>query len=60
MSNIDIRKVAKQNGVFLYEIAKELNINDGNFSRKLRYELAESEKEKIFKIINKLKEERGQ
>lgn len=58
MKNNDIRKEAKKNGIFLYEIAKKLNINDGNFSRKLRYELATEEKEKILKIIEKLKKER--
>ena len=59
MSNSDIKQIAKQNGVFLYEIAKELNINDGNFSRKLRYELTNNEKEKILKIIEIIKEKRG-
>ena len=37
-----------------YEIAKELGIHEFAFSRKLRYELSEEEKEKILKTIKKL------
>ena len=58
MQNIDIREKAKSENVFLYEIANKLNINDGNLSRKLRFELSEEEKQKIFAIIKEIKEER--
>lgn len=40
MKNKDIREYAKSHGIKLWQIAAELNMNDGNFSRKLRYELA--------------------
>lgn len=53
--NIDIRETAKKNGIFLYEIAKKLHLQDANFSRKLRYELTNEEKEKIFAIIEEIK-----
>lgn len=56
MSNIEIRKKAKESGVHLWRIADVLGITDGNFSRKLRKELSEAEKEQIFKIIDDLKE----
>lgn len=56
MSNIEIRKKTKESGVHLWRIADVLGITDGNFSRKLRKELSESEKEQIFKIIDDLKE----
>lgn len=52
--NDDIKKAAKANGVRLWQIAARLDINDGNFSRKLRKELPESEKSKIFGIIKDL------
>ena len=58
MSNIEIKQLAKQNNIFLYEIAKELNSNDGNLSKKLRYEFSKEEKERIFKIIEKIKKEK--
>ena len=56
MKNKDIREAAKAAGVKLWQIAEKLGINDGNFSRKLRFELSEAEKAKIFKIIEELKE----
>ena len=52
--NEDIKSAAKRNGVKLWQIAARLNINDGNFSRKLRKELSESERERIFQIIDAL------
>ena len=56
MKNKDIREAAKAAGVKLWQIAEKLGINDGNFSRKLRFELSETEKAKILKIIEELKE----
>lgn len=57
MKNQDVRMAAKQAGVFLWQIAVELGINDGNFSRKLRKELPATEKERIMEIIEKLSKE---
>ena len=51
MENKDIRDAAKRAGVCLWQIAEQLGVNDGNFSRKLRRELPAQEKEKILKII---------
>ena len=55
-ANNDIRKKAKENGVALWQIAEKIGINDGNFSRKLRHELPEETKAKIYRIIDELKE----
>ena len=57
MKNQDVRMAAKQAGVFLWQIAAELGVNDGNFSRKLRKELPATEKERIMEIIEKLSKE---
>ncbi len=54
MKNLDIREQAQKSKVKLWEIAQELNINDGNFSRKLRKELTLKEKQKIFNLITKI------
>lgn len=54
MNNKDIREEAKKNGVKLWQIAEALGMYDGNFSRKLRHELAAEEKDKIRAIIKKL------
>ena len=57
MSNQDIRCAAAGAGVKLWKIADALGITDSSFSRKLRKELSQEEKEKIFSIIEKLAQE---
>ena len=54
MSNQDIRRTAAGAGVKLWQIADALGMADCSFSRKLRKELPEDEKEKIFSIIQRL------
>lgn len=54
MCNTDIKAKAKENGVKLWEIAEHLGLIDSNFSRKLRHELPQHEKEEIFTIIERL------
>lgn len=58
MHNKEIRVAAKNAGICLWEIAEAYGINDGNFSRKLRKELPQEEKDKILAIIDKLAKER--
>lgn len=58
MKNKEIRDYANAKNVKLWQIAAKLGINDGNFSRKLRFELSEDEKEKIKVIINEIAAER--
>ena len=57
MCNQDIRRTAAGAGVKLWQIADTLGITDSSFSRKLRKELPQAEKEKIFSIIQKLSQE---
>ncbi len=54
MYNKEIREAAKAAGVKLWQVADVYGVNDGNFSRKLRRELPQSEKEKILAIIEEL------
>ena len=54
MHNMDIREYAKKHGVLLWQIAGKLGISDGNFSRRLRTELAEDKKTEIKAIIDEL------
>mgnify|MGYP004561097611 CR=1 FL=1 len=58
MFNKEVRTYAKEKGVYLWEIAEALHINDGNFSRKLRKELPEVQKQEIIQIIDELAEKR--
>ncbi|MCC2836288.1 hypothetical protein MKC69_14215 [[Clostridium] innocuum] len=51
---MDLRDYAKSKGVKLWQIAEKLNINDGNFSRKLRKELPDQEKKKIIMIVDEV------
>lgn len=58
MENQAIREAAKQNNVLLWEIAERLHIADGNFSRKLRRELPDEQREQILSIISDIAAER--
>lgn len=55
MANEDIRKAAANAGVFLWEIAEGFGISDTNFSKRLRRELPDKDKAKIYEIIKRIK-----
>lgn len=57
-ANAEIRERAKQAGVCLWQVAAVSGINDGNFSRKLRRELPQEEKQRILEIINRLAQQK--
>lgn len=57
MMNQDIRMAATRAGVRLWQVADALGIADSTFCRKLRKELPEEEKERIFHIIEELSRE---
>ncbi len=57
-ANADIRARAKAKGIKLWQLAEQLHINDGNLSRKLRFELPQEEKERIFAIIDELAQQK--
>lgn len=57
MNNLQIRQAIKESKLRHYEIAKLMDISENTFSRKLRYELPQEEKEKILKIIKENKKE---
>lgn len=58
MRNAEIRDAAKTAGVFLWEIAERFGVSDCNFSRKLRKELPDGERERVLTIIKELAAER--
>lgn len=57
MHNQDIRRTAAGAGVKLWQIADALGIADCSLSRKLRKELPQEEKNRIFGIIQELSAE---
>lgn len=58
-ANEDIRAYARSSGVYLWEVADELKILDAALSRKLRHELKQDEKDRIFKIIDEIAERKA-
>lgn len=59
MVNELIRKEAKERGVKLWQIAYRISMSDSNFSRKLRHELPEAERERVLSIIREIAAEGG-
>lgn len=57
MNNKDIRNAAGGYGIRLWQVAEALGMNESAFSRKLRNELPQEEKEKILAVIQKLAKE---
>ena len=58
MHNLDIRNAIESSKFKYWQVANKLKMNDGNFSRLLRTEQDETNKKKILKAIEELKEER--
>lgn len=52
LNNQEIRTHAKANGVCLYEVAEALKISEPTMTRKMRRELPQDEKHRIFNIID--------
>lgn len=59
MTNKLIRERAQEKDVRLWQIAERVGVTDGNFSRKLRRELPEEERERILRLIDEIAEREG-
>ncbi|KAB3533843.1 hypothetical protein F8154_10265 [Alkaliphilus pronyensis] len=58
-TNKDVREIIESSGLKYWQVATAVfGITDSNFSRKLRSELPEKEKQKIYQFINECKKER--
>lgn len=55
MKNLDIRIAASNANLKLWQVAEAMGISDSYFSRKLRHELPEADKEYILSIIEQTK-----
>ena len=55
--NNDIRTKARENGVYLYEIAEKMRVSEPTFNRWLRKELSEDLKQKALAAIEQIREE---
>lgn len=56
MENANIRNEAKNNGVYLWEIAERIGIPETSFCRKLRRELPSEQQEHILREIHRIAE----
>lgn len=56
-ANKDIREYAERNRIPLWRIADKYGCTDNSFSRKLRKELTDEDKQKIINIIDELTKE---
>jgi len=54
MCNREIRNAAGGCGIRLWQVAEAIGMNESAFSRKLRKELPQEEKQKILKVIGDL------
>ena len=57
--NFDVKERALKKGVCLWKVAEALGIADTSMSRKLRKELPQDEKERIFNIIDQIAAEKA-
>ncbi len=54
-ANEDIRLEIETAGIKYYQVAKALKISDSSFTKQLRFELNQEQKDKIFKVIEDFK-----
>lgn len=59
LANADIRAAAKNAGVKLWELAYHFNISEPTVTRKLRRELPQGEKQRIFSAIEEIAKEKA-
>lgn len=59
LANADIRAKAKGAGVRMWELADHLKISEPTVTRKLRHELPQAEKDRIFSIIEEIAKEKA-
>lgn len=58
LANEYVKSLAKESGVYLWEIAKQLQLADSSFSRKLRNELSDNDRARVISIIESIKSKR--
>lgn len=54
MRNAEIKNKLKESKIFQWQVASKLGMSEMTLVRKLRYELSEADKQRIFKAIDEL------
>ena len=57
MRNMDIREAIVKANLKYWQVANKYGISDVMFSKKLRYEMSDTEKQKILDVIKTLESE---
>lgn len=58
MKNVEIRSAYMQAGIKQWQLAEALGLSETHFSRKLRKELPQEEKERILETVDRLAQEK--
>jgi lambda repressor-like predicted transcriptional regulator len=53
--NVDLRKEIKKAGIFMWQLAEELQIHENTLYRQLRHNLSEEQSKRILHAIERLK-----
>ena len=56
LSGAEVKAYILEQGLRLWQVAQKLNMNDGNFSRKLRNNFTDDEVKQIKTIVKELKQ----
>lgn len=59
MENLEIRRKLKETKVMQWQVADKLGVSEMTLVRKLRYELPEAEKQKIYSVIEEIATEKN-
>ncbi len=58
MTNNEVRKALKMNGVFLWEVGNALGVSESTVTRLMRTELTEEKKQEFLEAIQRVRRER--
>lgn len=58
MNNEQIKDMMKENCIFMWQVAKKLNIYETSFCKWFREELSEERKQQVLSAIMEIKQER--
>lgn len=54
MSNQKIKEMMKQNNIYMWQVAKKLNVNETSFCKWFREPLSEQRKQQILSAVNEI------
>lgn len=58
MNNEQLRAVMRENNIYMWQVAKKLNVYETSFSKWFREELSEERKQQVLSAIEEIKLER--